>query len=192
MIPTLQAQRALQDEWNSNPDDFWHLLPRRFAETSAALASRLLHARAEDVFVVENLTVGMAALAHSLIANITQPGSIVLMSNHTYNAVQLAVKHCCSLASSRMGHSVDILMVDLPFPVLSADHDNIFLDRYAAALDSVPSGKVVRYAFLDHITSVPSMKMPVQRLVKLLRDRGVLEVILNTQILLSTTPHSPP
>lgn len=167
-----QAQRALLDEWHSNPDDFYHSLGRRFEQTNRAVATRLLNARADDVVVVDNLTTGMAILCHSLIATVTRPDSVVMVSNHTYHAVLKAVNQSCAM----VGDKIQILVVDIPFPILGDDHDDVIVACYQAALDKVPAGKAVRFAFLDHITSVPALRMPIGRIVLLLRRNGVLEV----------------
>lgn len=140
------------------------------------MATRLLNTRVEDVFVVDNLTTGISILSSSLLSSMTEPDSVVLMSNHTYHAVRLAVQQCCALAERRMGHTVQIISVDLPFPVLSDDHEEQFLGCYREALRAVPRGKTVRFAFIDHITSVPAMKMPVRKIISLLREHSVLEV----------------
>jgi selenocysteine lyase/cysteine desulfurase len=175
----LKKQRELQDEWNSNPDDFWHSLSSRFDETTAVVASCVLNVPADEVCLVDNLTTGMAALTHSLIATISEPGSAVLISNHTYNAVKLAIKHCCALAESRHGITIDIIVVDIPFPILTEDYENVILACFKKALQAVRSNRVIQFAFIDHITSVPAMKLPLQRIVPLLREHGVREVLVD-------------
>lgn len=142
------------------------------------MARRLLRARSEDVFVVDNLTTAAAALAHSLVATISEPDSVVLLASHTYHAVQLAVRHCCALAESKNGISIDIAVVDIPFPVLGEDADEAILSSYRRALEAIPPHKIIRLAFVDHLTSLPAMKLPLDLLVPLLRAHGTLEVRL--------------
>lgn len=126
---------------------------------------------------MDNLTTGMAILVHSLIATISQPNSVILLANHTYNAVKLAVQRCVALAESRHGVTIDIVTVDIPFPIISGDYNDIILSSYEKTMKNISSEKVVLYAFIDHITSVPGMRMPIGDIVSLLRTLGVREVI---------------
>ena len=125
---------------------------------------------------MDNLTTGMAIITHSLLTTIDEPNTVVLMCNHTYNAVKLAIRHCCALAENKHGISIDIVMVEIPFPILSEDHDAIILSSFERSLRSIPPDKVVKYAFFDHISSVPAIKMPISPIISLLRSHGVQEV----------------
>lgn len=174
------TQRALANEWSKNPDDFWHSLKARFRECSVDLASRLFgSARPEDVVLVDNLTVGMATVVHSIIANITEPNATILVSNFTYSAVLKAINYGIELASLRSGNEtcVKVVSVDIPFPILSDDHDEVIVEIYRNALNDIKAqGRYVAVAFLDHITSVPALRMPVEHIVPLLRGYGTREV----------------
>ncbi|GKA02935.1 L-cysteine desulfhydrase-like protein [Tanacetum coccineum] len=71
----------------------------------------------------------------------------------------------------------DVLIVDLPFPIDSNDQ---IIDVFRNALvKGRAGGRKVRLAIIDHITSMPSVIMPVKELVKVCREEGVDRVFVD-------------
>jgi selenocysteine lyase/cysteine desulfurase len=176
----IQAVRDhLYREWTRNPDDFWHSLPQRFKDASSAIADRLLGgARWEDIVMVDNLTVAHSIVVHSIVANLSDNAEVVLLSNWTYGSIVKAIHHGVDLAKHRSGGtSIDVVEVSIPFPILSDDHADIIVGAYRSTLEQVrANGKRVALGLLDHVTSVPAMRMPIERLVALFREYDVKEV----------------
>ncbi len=61
--------------------------------------------------------------------------------------------------------------MDLPLPI--EDEDQV-VDAFLKVLDKHPEIKV---AIIDHITSASAIKLPVEKLVKLCHEKGVLVII---------------
>ena len=174
----LKIQEQIRGEWLSNPDDFWYTLQDRFKISSTAVA-RLIgdDVSPKDVVIVDSLTFGFALIAHSICSHISQPNTVIVLSNYTYNAVVQAIRHYSSLAK----YPPEIFTVTIPFPLLNPDtaHGEIVL-AYEKTLQEIQTqGKTIILGLLDHIISLPSMLMPVQDLIDLYRRYGVQEVLVD-------------
>jgi selenocysteine lyase/cysteine desulfurase len=177
----LEAQRKLQAEWLHNPDDFWHSLSSRFLAVQQTLAADLFQrqVRAEDLAVVDNLTAAVAVIVHSVVANITTPRSVIVLSSLTYDAVRNAISYGISQARIKSGVAISVLTVDIPFPLVAEDPEAALLDAYRDALASLPPESHIALACLDHISSLPCLRFPVRALVRLLREHGAREVLVD-------------
>lgn len=70
-----------------------------------------------------------------------------------------------------------MIEVPLPFPVRSNDE---IISEFRKALEEGKSdGRRVRLAVIDHITSMPSVVIPVKELVKICREEGVDQVFVD-------------
>jgi L-cysteine desulfhydrase len=177
----LAAQCRLQAEWLGNPDDFWHSLGGRFLAMQEAIAADLFlgRVRAQDLAVLDNLTAAVGVIVHSIVANITTPNSVIVMSSLTYNAVKNAVNYGIAQAQTRHQLHITVLTVEIPFPLVAADPAEALLALYRAALDSLPPDSSIALACLDHVSSLPCLRFPVRELVALLRERGAREVLVD-------------
>lgn len=120
----LSAQAQVRAEWLHNPDDFWHSLPKRFKSTQKSIAEGLFDGKLcyKDISVVDNLTVAVSVIVHSIVANITTPNSVIVMSTLTYNAVKNAVNYGISQAHNKNNNlNITVLTVDIPFPLVAAE-----------------------------------------------------------------------
>lgn len=180
----------LRNKWLSNPDDFWNYdLAPGFLQSADAIAHHLFgdQASGKDIAVVDNLTSAIAIVTDSVIANIREPNGVVLISSMTYNAVRLAVEHGCTVANGRTeGLNLAVVSVDIPFPICLKDAEDaatasdIIVSAYRTVLERLKSeGKKVVFAFLDHITSVPAVLMPVRELIALCREYAVAEILVD-------------
>lgn len=153
-----QAQARLREEMERHPDAFMHrvepLAGAAVREVAAQLAA-FTGTSADRVAMVENATSGVQAVLNSLPF---QHGDQILLTDHQYNAVRLAVDARCRQTGA------EAVVVRIPLPT---DEDQI-VERVLAA-----AGPRVRFALLDHITSPTALVFPVQRLATELRRRGI-------------------
>ena len=183
-----------------NPDNYWHTLEDRFLESSEAIATHLLKNKAssKDIYVVDNLTVAFSILSHSLIAHIKTQNSVILIQTHTYSAVKIAtiaacknapINHCLSgnelipISTQYDGYIhiavgyLTLIEVCIPFPICDPDtHDSTIIAAYTHTLECISTkwpDLVIELAIIDHITSVPSIRMPVEELIPVLRNSCV-------------------
>lgn len=75
-----------------------------------------------------------------------------------------------------------VIEVPLPFPVTSNDD---VVNEFRKALERGKSrGNRIRLAVIDHVTSMPSVVIPVKDLVKICREEGVEQVISSFQMII--------
>lgn len=157
----LDAQRAWIDRMERDAvtffvDDLWPLLdaPR------AALAP-VLGCQPEDIVFVPNATHGVAHALHNLDL---RPGDEILANTHEYPA-------CLNIARDHARRAGATLVTpDLPWPVPSAD-------ALADAILSAVTART-RVCLLSAVTSPSAIVMPVERIARGLRTRGV-ELLLD-------------
>ncbi len=95
----LYERAKLLELLNANPIDFFfRALQPRLAQARQRLG-RFLHTDGDNLAFVENATVGMNAVAHSVRLG---PGDEVLLSDHEYGAVMRIWQHACDAAGARL------------------------------------------------------------------------------------------
>ncbi|RAL20032.1 aminotransferase [Lujinxingia litoralis] len=156
----LHAQSELRARMESNPVRFiGRELFGLMANARAELAS-FVGAPAPDLVFVPNTTTGVNAVLRSLAL---QPGDEILVSDQGYGPAVLAAR---AIAAEQGAH---VRVASLPFAPTSANalHD--------ALIDALTPR--TRLVMIDHITSPTALILPVARIARSLRERGVLTLI---------------
>jgi isopenicillin-N epimerase len=154
--PVLDAQQALRERMEREPVRFLgRQLERLLAQARAELAA-FIGADADDLAFVPNATTGVNTVLRSLPL---EPGDEVLTTDHAYRACRNAIEFATRRAAARM------VVAAVPFPIRSPD------DVVEAIM--APLTRRTRLAVLDHVTSPTGVVFPIDRLVALLRERGV-------------------
>jgi isopenicillin-N epimerase len=152
----LEAQAALREEMEREPVDFLDgSLPTRLGAARQVLA-QFLGADASDLVFVPNATAGVNAVLRSLAFG---PEDELLLTNHTYAACRKTVE----FVATRTG--VRPVIAQIPFPLRGEE------EILAAVLSRISPR--TRLALLDHITSPTALVLPIARLVRELRARGI-------------------
>lgn len=153
----VQAVRfRLQEELERNPVGFFtRELERRLDETRAVLGS-FLGAQPEDLAFVPNATAGVNTVLSSLDF---EPGSEIVINDHTYPACRNAVQYWAAR------RSVHVRFAKIPFPLTSAE------EICEAVLSEVTPR--TRLVLLDHVTSPSGLIMPLPDLIRTLDQRGI-------------------
>jgi isopenicillin-N epimerase len=152
----MEEQSRLRAELEREPVLF---MARRLSayldEAREALAS-FVGADSSDLVFVPNATTGVNAVLRSL--NF-EPGDELLITNHGYNACSNAARFVCERAGA------EVAVADIPFP----------LESEQQVLDAVLAGVTprTRLLLIDHITSPTGLVLPIARIVRELRERGV-------------------
>lgn len=153
------VQQQLRDEMESHPDAFLHRVePVAGAGALRAVATELapfVGASPDRLALVENASSAVQAVLNSLPF---QHGDQILITDHQYNAVRLAVEARCAQTGAQP------LVVRIPLPTSADD----VAERVLAA-----AGPQVRFVLLDHITSPTALVFPVRRIATELRRRGI-------------------
>lgn len=136
-------------------DDLWPMLDR----SRNALAP-IAGCHAHDLVFVSNATTAVTTVLHNLDL---QPGDEILTNAHEYTA-------CLNNARDRARRSgASVVTADLPWPMPSED----------AAHESIMSRVTerTRFALISLITSSTGIRLPVERLISDLNDRGIHTIL---------------
>ncbi len=166
----LEAQQAWRDRIERHPArfmlrDLWNFtgttkdgptLMRRAAAEIAAFVG----ARTEDLVFVDNTTTGVNAVVRSLPL---AAGDQILVTDHLYGGLAPAISHRAGQAG------VEVRRVDAPYPAFRAADG---VERVADALTDR-----TRLVIVEHIAAETAVIWPVEAIVRLCRERGILVLI---------------
>ena len=156
----LEAQAYWRRELERNPVAF---VVDRLPSVKRQVAERLagfVGTFGENLGFVENATTAVNAVIRSFDL---QPGDELLTTNHVYGAVHQALRYVCSRTGAKLR------LVEVPFPITSSEQ----------VLEALATGfsERTRLAVLDHITSATGLVLPIEEMVAMCRERGVLVLV---------------
>ena len=150
------VQREYRARLERNPVHFFVRELERLLDETRAVLGPFLGANADDLGFVPNATAGVNTVLSALEF---EAGAEIIINDHTYPACKNAVYYW----AARRG--LQVRVAQLPFPTASAEQ----LEQ--AILEQVtPRTKLV---LVDHITSPSGLIMPLESLVRELRERGI-------------------
>ncbi|KAF8394747.1 hypothetical protein HHK36_020964 [Tetracentron sinense] len=171
---------AAQKQWHlrflRQPDDFYfNQLGKGILESRTVVKNLINADDVEEVSIVDNATTAAAIVLQqigwSFAEGRFQKGDAVVMLHCAYGAVKKSIQ---AYVSRSGGYVIE---VQLPFPVSS--NEDIIIKFRKALLKGKSNGRKVRLALIDHITSMPSVLIPVRELVKICREEGVDQVFVD-------------
>ena len=155
----LDEQARLRAEFERHPDAFMARIhpdkTERAVRQVADVLGRFTGTEARRIALVENATTAVQAVLNSLPLG---PGDHVLITDHQYNAVRLAVEARCRDTGATP------VIVRIPLPTDAA----AITERVLDAADHR-----VKLVLLDHIASPTALVFPVQQIIPQLRRRGI-------------------
>jgi isopenicillin-N epimerase len=152
----LDVQQQYRAQMEAEPVRFFvRELPGLLDEARTAVAE-FVGATPSCVALVPNATSGVNSVLRS---HHFEPDDEILIFDHVYNAV----RNVAHFVTERSG--AHVRTVPIPFPI---DDPALVVER---VLNAVTSRTVL--AVLDHITSPTGLVMPMEALVRELRERGV-------------------
>ncbi|HEY3255658.1 MAG TPA: aminotransferase class V-fold PLP-dependent enzyme [Polyangiaceae bacterium] len=149
-------QLELRERLEKNPVHFFTRELERLLDDTRAVLGPFLGARPENLAFVPNATAGVNTV---LCALDLEPGSEIVINDHTYPACRNAVQYW----AARRSHQVRV--AKLPFPLASGE------ELSQAILAQVNAR--TRLVLLDHVTSPSGLIMPIEHLVRALHERGI-------------------
>ncbi len=152
----LAYQASLRDRMEADPVQFMMCdLATLYRESLTDLA-RFVDADPDDLVFVPNVTHGVNAVMRSLSL---QPGEEILTTSHDYYAVRN------TLEAAALRQDCRVVVAQPPLPILDEQQ----------VIDSVLScvSDRTRMALIDHVTSPTAVIFPVEKIVRLLQDRGI-------------------
>ncbi|KAG1327612.1 L-cysteine desulfhydrase [Cocos nucifera] len=172
----LAAQLWWQRLFLRQPDDFYFNRLQPSILRSRALIKDLINADdIDEVSLVDNATTAAAIVLQHVSWSFTEghfnKGDAVVMLHYAYGAVKKSIQAYVTRAG---GHVIE---VPLPFPVTSNEE---IVQEFRKALELGKSNdRKVRLAVIDHITSMPSVVIPVKELTNICREEGVDKVFVD-------------
>nr|GEU41831.1 L-cysteine desulfhydrase [Tanacetum cinerariifolium] len=160
----------------SQPDQFFfNTLPKQILASRELIKTLINADDVSEVALVDNATTASAIVLQNVSWGFSEGrfarNDVVVMFSCAFKAVKMSIDAYVRRAGG------DVLIVDLPFPVRSSDEIiDVFRD---ALVKGRAGGRKVRLAIIDHITSMPSVIMPVKELVKVCREEGVDRVFVD-------------
>jgi len=158
--PVLAAQRRYQDLMEREPVRWFLTEQERLLDTARESLAGLIHCQASEIGWTPNATIAIATVLFSLGL---EPGDQVLVNTHEYMSV---VNELDRMAGRR---GVECVRAELPSRVVHED------ELVEAIVKRVSTR--TRLAIVSQITSPSAMIMPVERITRELRERGVLVLV---------------
>ncbi|GKU91190.1 hypothetical protein SLEP1_g5095 [Rubroshorea leprosula] len=172
----LSAQKQIQLQFLCQPDDFYvnHLQPGILR--SRTLIKQFINAdHVDEVSIVDNATTAasifLQQIAWGFAEGRFQKGDAAVMLHYAYGSVKKSMEAHITRAG---GHVIE---VPLPFPVTSPDE---IVQEFRRTLQrGKTGGRRIRFAVIDHVSSMPSVVIPVKELVQICREEGVDQVFVD-------------
>jgi isopenicillin-N epimerase len=151
-VPVQRAQQRLRDELEADPQRFFTRgLSERIAHTRHTVAG-FLGADPEGAALLTNVTAGIAVVLGSVGR---RPGDEVVVTDHGYGAVSLAIEDAGAAIRT------------VPVGLTASDEEIV-----AGVLGAVDPSRT-RLVVLDLIASSTARRMPVEAVARALRETGV-------------------
>ncbi|GAA0168643.1 lyase [Lithospermum erythrorhizon] len=172
----MAAQQKWQMKFLKNPDRFYFNTLKPSILTTRHLIKSLVNAdHVDEISIVDNATTAAAiVLSHvtcSFFNTTFKQGDVALILHHAYGAIKKSLNAYVSRAG---GHVIE---VPLPFPLKSNEE---IVNEFKKALEMGRlNGRKIRLAVIDHVTSMPSVVIPVKELVQMCRNAGVDQVFVD-------------
>ncbi|KAK2634623.1 hypothetical protein Ddye_029415 [Dipteronia dyeriana] len=172
----ISAHQSWQLKFLRQPDHFYfNGLQKGILESRLVIKSLVNADHVDEISIVDNATTAAAIVLQSVSWAFSQgkfkEGDGAVMLHYAYGAVKKSVEAYVTRAGGY------VIEVQLPFPVASVSE---IVDEFRKALErGKRNGRKVRLAVIDHITSMPSVVIPVKELVKICREEGVDQVFID-------------
>ena len=159
-LPVLDAWRWEQLELEREPvDRLSRTRVARLDEVRAQVEEELGAAPGTIVFV-PNATHGLNVVARSISL---EPGDEILMTDHEYPAAEKMWEYLAQQSGAATKRA------EIPLPLLEEA-------QFTSALEEQLTDRT-RVLFLSHITSATALRFPIERIVAIARERGIITVI---------------
>ncbi|XP_028792077.1 probable L-cysteine desulfhydrase, chloroplastic [Neltuma alba] len=171
---------AAQQKWQMKnlrqPDHFYFNELKKGILHSRTVIKEIINAdHVDEISIVDNATTAAAIVlqqtAWAFQEGKFQKGDAVVMLHYAYGSVKKSMEAYVTRAGGK------VIEVQLPFPVNSNEE---IISEFRRALErGKTDGSRVRLAVIDHVTSMPSVVIPVRELVKICREEGVDQVFVD-------------
>ncbi|KAE8660180.1 putative L-cysteine desulfhydrase 2 [Hibiscus syriacus] len=172
----VSAQHDFQLQWLQQPDDFYfNQLQPKILQSRTIIKDLINADHVDEVSIVDNATTAAAIVLQQMAWGFAEGkfnhGDAAVMLHYAYGAVKKSVEAYVTRAGGC------VFEVPLPFPANSVDE---IVHEFRQALQrGKQNGRRVRLAVIDHVTSMPTVVIPVKELVTICREEGVDQVFVD-------------
>ena len=158
--PVFKAYQDWQRKLESQPVQFMTNQVYSALEKSRVSMSQFVGCDEDELVFFQNPTTAVTNVIFNLNLN---PGDEILMSNHEYGALVRGWKEW----GKKTG--INIIQQEISTPVMTEEK---FIEEFWKGL--TPKTKVI---FLSHITSATALIFPIEKIVNMAREKGILTII---------------
>lgn len=188
----LRHQRRERKEWERQPDrDYLRDIPSKISLQRKRLAPLLHLPSPHQIILTENITTAIALVLQSLhdktVHQILSTSSLNNSSSSSssssssppvcliFSTSYFAVKQAARAILSPVGY--EIVESPVPFPV---QHENDLLLAFQSTLIKLKAQhRRIALLILDHISSVPAIIFPIQKMIPLARSFSVEQIMID-------------
>ena len=156
----LEHQAELRRRLEAEPVRFFVREYQDLLDAARAEVAVFLGADADGLAFVANATTGVNAALRALDL---RPGDQLVITDHEYPAC----RHAAHQIAAERGF--EVVTASVPFPIVSED------DAVEAVVGSF--GPATRALLVDHVTSQTALVLPVARIARAARERGIRVVV---------------
>ncbi|KAL1956912.1 hypothetical protein VTO42DRAFT_6659 [Malbranchea cinnamomea] len=158
-------QRKLNDEEDAAPDRYIRYIRPQSLQASREAVAKILNVPVNEVVFVPNATTGVNTVLRNLVFT---PGDVIIIFSDIYAACEKTV---ASLVEST---PVQSRKVEYTHPVSHEELVKLFVNQVKKARIE---GLTVRVAIFDTVVSLPGVRFPFEKLVKVCREEGILSCV---------------
>ena len=152
----LEEQKRWQQFVEKDPVKFYEeIAPKALLETRKAIA-KFVKCDYDDLALIENATSGVNTVLRSLDFNIDDE---ILVPNHAYQACRNTIDFVARKNNAK------VVTCEIPFPI---NNEEIIIEEIMRCVT-----ERTKLALIDTVTSPTGIKMPFEKLVKLLENKGI-------------------
>ena len=152
----LAEQKRWQQLVEKDPVKFYEEIgPKALLESRKAIA-KFVKCDYDDLALIENATSGVNTVLRSLDFN---KDDEILVPNHAYQACRNSIDFVAKKNKAK------VVTCEIPFPI---DNEEIIIEEIMRCVT-----ERTKLALIDTVTSPTGIKMPFEKLVKLLENKGV-------------------
>lgn len=149
-----ESQFQIHKKMQLNPLRFLNREMHVLLNKTIEKVAEYINADKDDVALIENASYGVNSVLRS---QNFQKGDKILVTSLGYNAVRT------TLEMLKDKYQIEVINVQIPLPTTSHD----IINRIKKALDE----NSIKFVVIDHISSFPSVELPIKPLIQLTRER---------------------
>ncbi|BGO96076.1 hypothetical protein NBRC10512_007186 [Rhodotorula toruloides] len=172
-IPVVEALERIQAECDSAPDRFMRL---NYESQLVALRARLakfVDCDTDDLVMVTNATTGVNEVLRGMTNEWKKGDRLLCFSTSIYPACVQTLQY---IVDTHPHLSLSLLNIPVSYPIPHAE----LIAKTRAAIEEAENdgtGRKVRLALIDSISSNPGVVVPWEELVELFREKDILSLV---------------